>query len=324
MRSPCALLVTSNTPNHNLADLEPLAERLGPENLARRSAERPARPLRWIARRCRSVVQRALLLSFFKIVGKWKQGRLNFTQIQRRSNELAIPGLPAPFDGFRLLQLSDLHFNLAPDLLGPAIRDAIDGLDYDACVITGDLVNTPPLPGEADGLAALLGQIRQPLYGCLGNRDSLELVFWFEANGLRVLLNEAIPIERDGIRVWLAGVDNTIGEGAPDLPRAMRTVPSGAVTVLLAHSPDYAETAAGDARIRAMLCGHTHGGQICLPGGRPISINCPCPPERGAGPWRHGRLQGYTSRGTGGGGVPVRFNCPPEVTIHTLRTPGLT
>jgi hypothetical protein len=73
------------------------------------------------------------------------------------------------------------------------------------------------------------------------------------------------------------------------------------------------------ARFDAMLCGHTHGGQICLPGGIPLILNANAPRALCNGPWRYGRLQGYTSVGAGACIVDVRLNCPPEITLHTLR-----
>ena len=88
--------------------------------------------------------------------------------------------------------------------------------------------------------------------------------------------------------------------------------------MLLSHTPELYRQAA-HAGFDLMLCGHTHGGQICLPGGVPVLTNADCPRRYCAGRWRHHRMHGYTSRGTGVSMVDVRLNCPPEVTLHRLR-----
>ena len=103
-----------------------------------------------------------------------------------------------------------------------------------------------------------------------------------------------------------------------NLQKARAAIPSGAASILLAHSPELYRDAAA-AGYDFMLSGHTHGGQLCLPGRRPLITNAACPRPMLYGPWRHGAMQGYTSAGTGSCGVPVRFNCPPEFTLHRLR-----
>jgi uncharacterized protein len=95
-------------------------------------------------------------------------------------------------------------------------------------------------------------------------------------------------------------------------------VPLGAPNVLLVHSPELIDEAR-DFGAGLYLCGHTHGGQICLPGSIPIITNAACSRRFIAGPWQDGPMAGYTHRGTGVSCVPVRFNCPGEVVVHTLR-----
>ncbi len=94
-------------------------------------------------------------------------------------------------------------------------------------------------------------------------------------------------------------------------------IPEGEPSILLAHSPEIYKQACY-AGFQLMLCGHTHGGQICLPGGFPLIVNAQCPRRICRGAWRYDSLQGYTSSGCGSSIVPARFNCPPEVTIHEL------
>ncbi|MGE9297348.1 MAG: metallophosphoesterase [Puniceicoccales bacterium] len=299
-----------------------LAQRMGEANYARRMEKEIACPRFDPSRQrvsWRYTFKNAVMRILLKCTGLTRRGERNMADIRVESNDLHIAGLPSALDGFRLLQLSDLHFNLAPQLLEKPLKQALSATRCDACVITGDFFEYPPDAAQRDQLLGILHKIEAPTFGCLGNRDPLELIPALETAGVRILLNEAVPIERNGSTIWLVGVDDTSVRGEPDLSHATKTVPADACIILLAHSPDFAETAVHDARINAMLSGHTHGGQLCLPGGIPLTINCPCPRERGSGTWQLGELQGYTSRGTGSGGVPARLNCSPEITLHTLR-----
>ena len=116
-----------------------------------------------------------------------------------------------------------------------------------------------------------------------------------------------------------AGIADAHSSPPHDFAASRAGIPNGAVSILLSHSP---ETYAGAeaAGFDAMLSGHTHGGQICLPGGIPVILQTPGLPRRfGSGPWRHGRMIGFPSRGAGTSLVHVRFNCPGEVVLHRLR-----
>jgi uncharacterized protein len=139
-----------------------------------------------------------------------------------------------------------------------------------------------------------------------------------EAMGICMLFNECEPIVRGGQRIFLAGVDDPHFYRADDIEKAASKIPSDAFSILLAHTPEVYDRAMS-ARFDLMLCGHTHGGQLCLPGGIPIKLEAAVPRFMGAGPWRHGAMVGYTSVGAGTSLLPVRLNCPPEITLHTLR-----
>jgi predicted MPP superfamily phosphohydrolase len=261
----------------------------------------------------------ALVWHSLELAGLDKVGKRNFLDVQIVHNEVVLPQLPAPFDGFRLMQLADLHCDLDPKLID-IIIERIDGLDYEVAVLTGDYHNK--IAREHDLSLELMGRlvphIKKPRYAILGNHDFIEKVAFLEAIGLTVLLNECDVIERDGSRLWICGVDDPHFFYAHDLKKARERVPPGETAILLSHSPETYEEAE-KLGYAFMLSGHTHGGQLCLPGGFAIIGNAPVPRRFLAGPWQHGSLVGYTSRGTGASGVPARFNCPSEVTIHTLR-----
>jgi hypothetical protein len=166
----------------------------------------------------------------------------------------------------------------------------------------------------------ILGCVRAPhgILGVLGNHDFAEKVSHLENMGAKILMNECVEIRRGETSLWVAGVDDPHYYGCDDLARAVSGIPAGAFTILLAHSPElYAEAAARG--INLYLCGHTHAGQICLPGGTPILVNTNCPRRLARGAWRHRNLQGYTSAGVGSSFLPVRFNCPPEIVLVELR-----
>jgi len=155
------------------------------------------------------------------------------------------------------------------------------------------------------------------LFGILGNHDFVEMLPGLEQAGMTILLNENAHLAKDGQSLWLAGVDDPHFYGAADLGRALAGVPRDAFTILLCHSPEH-EAKAREAGVSLFLCGHTHGGQICLPGGTPLIVNTPGSRRMITGPWRSGGMCGHTSRGLGVSCYPARFNCPPEAALITL------
>ena len=245
--------------------------------------------------------------------------RRNFLGVGVVTREWALPRLPQAFDGFRLLQLTDLHLDLDPALT-PVIKQVVRSVPHDAAVVTGDFRNETD--GDYHPCLRATGEVIRELallrWGVLGNHDFLEMVPSLEADGLPILLNEVATIDRSGEKLCVAGIDDPHFYRTHDLKKVRSEVPPGACVILLSHSPEtYAEAAALDFDLQ--LSGHTHGGQLCLPGGIPVVLPCRVDRQFVCGPWRHGSLQGYTSPGTGSCGVAARLNCPPEVTLHILR-----
>lgn len=261
-----------------------------------------------------SAVQLAL-----KMTGLYGWGRRNCLKIRVVERDLFAPGLPQGFDGYRILHLSDLHLDVDPALTG-AILQAIAMLRYDLVVITGDFRSLTHGPFERAMAEScrLIRALNAPAYGVLGNHDFIEFVPHLEKGGLRMLLNETVRLERAGDTVFLSGVDDPHYYETDNLQRARASIPLGAFSILLAHTPEIARTAAA-AGFDVMFCGHTHGGQICLPGGIALITNARCKRKQINRAWRQAQMLGYTSPGTGSSGVPARFFCPPEATIHTLR-----
>ena len=248
----------------------------------------------------------------------YRRGRQNAVDIQLRRNTIHLETLPPAFDGYTVLQLSDLHLDMHPQT-PHAIAEAICELEYDLCVITGDFRARTYGDFDAvlEAMARIRGRFQGEIYAVLGNHDTIRLVPGLEAQGIKLLLNEAVRIEREGKAIYLAGVDDPHYYRADNLDSTCDSIPDDATSVLLSHSPELYRHAA-HAGFDLMLCGHTHGGQICLPGGIPLYCNMHAPRWLCAGPWRHHAMQGYTSRGSGVSVVEVRLNCPPEVTLHRL------
>jgi predicted MPP superfamily phosphohydrolase len=260
-----------------------------------------------------SVIRNSLRL--FLLHGR---GRRNARDIRLNTNDVYLSNLPEAFSGFRILQISDLHLDMAPDF-PHALIEAVRPVDYDLCVITGDFrANTfgPWLPA-IDAMRQVRVQLPGEVYAILGNHDTIRMVPALESMDIRMLLNEQVVIRRGGQSIHLAGIDDPHYYRADNLEKAAGDIPEDGVSILLTHSPEIYRHAAC-AEFDLLLCGHTHGGQICLPGGLPVMCNARCPRAFCRGAWRYGELQGYTSAGSGSCVVDVRLNCPPEVTLHRL------
>ena len=261
-----------------------------------------------------SALQRTL-----RLTGLDRAGRRAAAAVEVRTNVVWSPRLPSAFDGYRILQLSDLHADISQAALA-VTRRRVRGLDHDLAVLTGDYRDGsgPDFDRALATVGRLVRVLRPPVYAVLGNHDLLDMVPPLEAMGVRCLVNEASSIEQHGERLHVAGIDDAFRFKTHDLEGALAQVPPDGFTVLLSHSPEPWREAAR-AGVDLMLSGHTHGGQVCLPGGVPLSLMADIPRRLGRGPWREGGLQGYTAAGCGTGGLPIRFFCPPEATLHVLR-----
>jgi uncharacterized protein len=242
--------------------------------------------------------------------------------------DIKLARLPDEFHGFRIAQISDVHFG--PYMGKAGLERALqlaESFRPDLLVLTGDFVSHPF--GQSNGArgahyaepcADVLASVRGvPVLAVLGNHDHWNSAAFVEGalqdRGIPVLRNRSIPLERGPRRLWIAGVDDAL-VGAADLDKALHDVPPSEPAVLLAHEPDFADHAA-HFPVDLQLSGHSHGGQVRLPG-----IGALLLPELAkkypVGLNRVGSLQVYTNRGLGVVNPPVRFYCPPEVTFVTL------
>ena len=264
---------------------------------------------------------RALIETVLRFTGMYRRGWLNAGRVRILTNEVVSDRLPYDFDGFTILQLTDLHADRSAHAIS-AVEELIDGLDYDICVWTGDYRGDTfgDFRPCLEALVSLRKKITKDVYAVLGNHDSILMVPDLEAMGVRLLLNETVVLSRNNARIFLAGVDDAHFYRVDNIEKAAVDIPDDAYSILLSHTPEIYRQAA-HAGFDLLLCGHTHGGQICLPGGFPVTLDADLPRRLGKGAWDYAGMRGYTSAGAGASIVPARFNCPPEITLHRLIKP---
>ncbi|MGH6735452.1 MAG: metallophosphoesterase [Methyloceanibacter sp.] len=260
----------------------------------------------------------AMIRAVLMASGLYWRGLRNAAKVELRHNQIRAPRLPEAFEGFTILQISDLHVEQSTAAMARVIQ-LVEDLRYDMAILTGDYraKTWGPYDESLAGVAKVCAALKGPVYGVLGNHDTIRMVPGLEAMGVRMLLNEAEVVERGGARVHLAGIDDAHFYGVDNIEKAAHNIPHEEFSILVTHTPEIYRQAA-HADFDVLLSGHTHGGQICLPGGIPITLSAVLPRALGSGPWRHHDMIGYTSVGAGSSVVPVRFNCSPEITLHLL------
>ena len=258
-----------------------------------------------------------------KLAGLFERGRRNALAIEMHEFDVAVASLPKAFDGFRIMQISDLHIDGLPGLCA-AICRLIDEIQVDVCVLTGDYCEqvTAPIDHILPEIERVIAAVssRHGVLAILGNHDRAETVEAFEALGVQFLVNETYSLVRDGAQLHITGTDD-VHYFYTDQARAALAAAPGGCKIALVHSPELADVAA-DNGFHLYLAGHTHGGQVSLPGGMPVFTHLTRFRRYARGLWRHGGMVGYTSVGVGVSGLPVRFNTRGEVALITLRCVG--
>lgn len=238
--------------------------------------------------------------------------------------EIPIPGLPQAFDGATLLFISDIH--AGPFLSVASLTSAfarLRTLRADVVIHGGDLATSNV--AEAEAHAPALASLTAPLgaFAVFGNhdhytKDAQGIAALYARCGIRLVNNDAVALERDGARIALAGIDDW-NFGKPDLGAALaqaeRVAPSSPV-ILISHNPD-AFLQASSRGVALTLSGHTHGGQVRIPG-RPVLVRM-SRYRLDEGRYERGDAQLVVSRGLGVSGIPLRLFCPPEALLVTLR-----
>lgn len=240
--------------------------------------------------------------------------------------ELTLPRLAAAFDGYRIVQIGDLHLD---DWSKPARLEKISALvnaeSPDLIVVTGDFASYSARRLDTESLVGALGRLRAPdgVLAILGNHDYLTDVKLvrrcIREAGLTELLNEFVTLGRGGSELHVAGIDDVM-EGRSRLDLILQDLPASGAAVLLAHEPDFADVAAATGRFDLQLSGHSHGGQVRVPLlGR--AVLPPLSQRYTRGLHEVGGMLVYTNRGLGTVHARLRFGCRPEITALTLRPP---
>ena len=240
-------------------------------------------------------------------------------------SDIRLPGLPAAYDGLRIVQLSDIHHSLLVNLREvERVVELVNDCSPDLVALTGDYVTLSP--ACIWPVARALGRLktRRGVFAVLGNHDfqvgADAITRAFRAQQMHVLRNEHHALRSPTGTLWVLGVDDLWWKEA-DLAAAQRGIPWGDSKLLLCHNPTIIGPAARSG-IDLVLYGHTHGGQIRLPWNWAESVygRWRVRRRRFVRGWgRLGETQIYISRGIGTVWVPIRVACPPEIACLYLR-----
>jgi uncharacterized protein len=273
-------------------------------------------------RRFPRALQKLLLVVMAIFLGIFYVHRVEPSWIEVRSVSMPLPHLAPEFSGYRLVQLSDIHADrwMTTDRIAKIVRQ-VNQLKPDLVVLTGDFV-THSAEEFSPNLAALsqLNPVDKTL-AVMGNHDawtnSTIVQSALEAAGVQVLNNQVAALQRKSAQLFIAGV-NDVWAKRDRLDQVLAALPSEGAAILLAHEPDFAEQSAATGRFDLELSGHSHGGQVKLPFVKRIVP--PLANKYPIGQYKVGNMIQYTNRGVGMSGLPLRFNCRPEITVFTLKS----
>ena len=272
---------------------------------------------------------RKLMLSLLALAGGglWHYARhIEPDALEINPITLTLPNLAAEFDGYRILQVSDIHRNawMTPERLNAWMQRA-SLFAPDMVVFTGDFVSRRVMYAVEDFTTAF-AHFNPPdgMFAVLGNHDydvheaAIRLREMLAAANICELRNAVHTLRRGDAVLHLAGVDDVVARQAR-LDAVLDVLPADGCAILLAHEPDFADISAPYNRFDVQLSGHTHGGQIRLPG-----LGSPVTPKHGrryvVGWYKVKSMQLYVNCGIGTVSPRLRFNCPPEITVFTLRS----
>jgi len=262
----------------------------------------------------------------FGVAGMQFAKRIEPAWIEVTQVRLKLPRLGKGFNGFRIVQVSDIHMGywMTVDRFNHAMELAL-GQEPDLLALTGDFIESSF--AEVDPSAAVdnLSQVfdkmgNVPRVGVMGNHDLRTAPSAVRAllkkHDILELTNAVHTIERGGDRLHIAGVDD-LREGQPDLPKVMSALPEDGAAIMLAHEPDFADKSAATGRFDLQISGHSHGGQVIMPFIGPLYLTYGGR-KYYSGLYQVGNMLQYTNRGIGMTAVYYRVNCRPEITVYTL------
>lgn len=255
-----------------------------------------------------------------KVLGLLPRGRNNALTPRITVLQVNHPHIPAAFDNYTILHLTDFHFDCMPEVV-VSVKSVVNGLHFDLCLMTGDYTDreSTPLQETLAALGQVLPYLRctDGILATLGNHDSAKLLEPLESFGVHTLVNESVRIVRGEASIDVTGIDDVRLFRTSAAEQALQ-LPGEGFRIAAVHSPEIADIAA-DAGHSLYLCGHTHGGQIRLPG-LPMATGLTRMHHLRTGVWNEGGMMGYTSNGIGVSNIPMRFNAEPEITLIRLRS----
>jgi uncharacterized protein len=275
-------------------------------------------------RRLPRALQRVILVAMAIFLGIFYVHRVEPSWIEIRAVSMPLPHLAPEFSGYRVVQLSDIHADrwMTADRLARIVR-RVNGLKPDLVVLTGDFVTRSA--EEFSPNLVVLNQLHSvdKTLAVMGNHDvwtnPTVIQDALEAAGVQVLNNQVATLQRQSARLLIAGV-NDVWAKRDRLDQVLAALPSEGAAILLAHEPDFAERSAATGRFDLELSGHSHGGQVKLPFVKRIVPHLA--DKYPIGQYTVGNMIQYTNRGVGMSGLPLRFNCRPEITVFTLKSVG--
>jgi predicted MPP superfamily phosphohydrolase len=235
---------------------------------------------------------------------------------------IPVPNLPHEFEGLRVIHLTDLHYGpLMPLEILDNVIQKTNELEKDIIVCTGDYVRGAAAARKIDSIWSVMANLRAPegVYTVLGNHDhwasTEQSVHCLNKSGHINLRHTVVPLSRNGKTLWFGGAGD-LWEDHVNLDQVLKDVPDDACRIVLAHNPDTADTDY-TTRVDLMISGHTHGGQVKIP-----FIGTPVLPVKNkaysSGFVRSRKTAVFISRGIGWAGLPIRFNCFPEIAILSM------
>jgi len=265
-------------------------------------------------------IGKRLFFDYLRWFAFYERGFQNAGRIVLNHIPIKVSNLPAAFESYKILHITDLHLD---SLAGveDAICKLIDGITFDLCLFSGDY--TREMAGPFDHILGRMKKIvdavdaRNGVYATLGNHDTHRMLEAFEKMGIAFLINETVGICRGKEKIAVTGLDDPHLYQTDQAVKALQASKDG-FKIALVHSPELYDVAA-DCGFDLYLCGHTHGGQICLPGGTPLVTHLKHGRQFFRGLWKHAGMTGYTNPGAGVVSLPLRYNTQSEIALVTLR-----
>jgi len=259
------------------------------------------------------------LAFMLRLVNLYQKGVRNAEHIILKEKSLYFSNLPKSFEGFTILHLSDLHLDGMKGIEDRILR-VLENRNVDLCVLTGDyrMGLHGPHRHIIKSMEYLIKRIhsKHGFIGILGNHDGCHMLSPLERIGITMLVNSSCLINKDTEHIRIIGTDDVHYYYTDQALHALERADEG-FSIALVHSPELYDVAA-EMGVDLYLCGHTHVGQICFPGGRAIVTHLNRGRKYYRGYWKYLDMQGITHAGVGTSGIPVRFNTQGEVLIHYL------